>query len=748
MSENSHKTSGKKKPKKKSKLRGLKKFFAVIGTMLLSLFLIVVLTGTIVTTALTVYVLEFMEDTNEISIHDLDTKYSTFIYANDPDSGNLLELYHVEAENKRIPVSIDRIPEHTRNAFVYAEDERFYSHEGVDYKRTFAAFANMFLHFYSSNQGGSTITQQLVKNITGDNEQTAERKIREIFRAMQLEKKYPKNEILEAYLNYIGFGGTANGIQMAAKKYFGKDVSELTIAESACLAAIPKSPETLNPFAGVDKNGKTGAQRNEERYKNYILKNMYDNGVISTTEYHEALNEKLIFTNSEEYKALHPEEFVEKTEEEKQQEEENKITSYIVDAAIYELSEYFEETENITQQEAISKINKGGYKIYTTVDLNLQEYLENKYSSIYNFPGIYSELWIDKNKDGQYQDNEMELPQSGIIVEGYDGSVLGLVGGIGEKTTSLSFNRAVKAKRQPGSCIKPITSYGAALSSNAITWSSIFNDAPVLQLADGKWWPNNYEENGYWSHAPWYVVNALKMSRNTIPAQICHNLGLQAVYDFATEKLHVDLAEKDLDYSPLAVGGLTNGLTLKNLANSYIPYGNGGTYYKAHVISKVENADGSVLFDYAEIPGEQAVDSQTATVMNKLLQEVVNSGTATAVKNYVWNTTVAGKTGTTQDYHDVLFVGLTPDFVSAFWLGYDTPYDLQQMGVNQNTGQLWGSIMGDYINNMNTGKQFPVDPNVIEASYCAYSGNLANGNCPYGGTGYYKSDNAPYCWVH
>ena len=312
MSENSHKTSGKKKPKKKSKLRGLKKFFAVIGTMLLSLFLIVVLTGTIVTTALTVYVLEFMEDTNEISIHDLETNYSTFIYANDPDSGNLLELYHVEAENKRIPVSIDRIPEHTRNAFVYAEDERFYSHEGVDYKRTFAAFANMFLHFYSSNQGGSTITQQLVKNITGDNEQTAERKIREIFRAMQLEKKYPKNEILEAYLNYIGFGGTANGIQMAAKKYFGKDVSELTIAESACLAAIPKSPETLNPFAGVDKNGKTGAQRNEDRYKKYILKNMYDNGVISTTEYHEALNEKLIFTNSEEYKALHPEEFADK----------------------------------------------------------------------------------------------------------------------------------------------------------------------------------------------------------------------------------------------------------------------------------------------------------------------------------------------------------------------------------------------------------------------------------------------------
>ena len=218
--------------------RGLQRAGSILLTTTLSFLLILVITCTIVGTTLVVYVLGFMEGTSEVSIKEMEMSYSTFIYAEDKD-GEIVTLHQVPSSIKRIPIEASEIPQHVRDAFTYAEDERFYEHEGVDYKRTAAAMANMVLHFWSANQGGSTITQQLVKNITGDNATNAERKIREIFRAMQMEKTYTKEEILTAYLNYIGFGGSANGIEMASIKYFGKHTNELTVAEAACMAAIP-----------------------------------------------------------------------------------------------------------------------------------------------------------------------------------------------------------------------------------------------------------------------------------------------------------------------------------------------------------------------------------------------------------------------------------------------------------------------------------------------------------------------------
>ena len=237
-----------KKKKKKRKVNPVKRTLAVIGTTILSLFLIVIITSSIIAAALTVYVLQFADqDTVDISLSDLNLDYTTFIYGYDENDA-LVELASISRNANRIPVSIDRIPQHVQDAFVYTEDERFYEHAGVDWKRTFTAFLNEILKFLGSRQGGSTITQQLVKNVTNDKDVNWDRKMREIFRAAQLERYSPKPTILEAYLNYIGFGGSAAGIQAASLKYFGKDVSELTIAEGACLAAIPQSPEILNPF--------------------------------------------------------------------------------------------------------------------------------------------------------------------------------------------------------------------------------------------------------------------------------------------------------------------------------------------------------------------------------------------------------------------------------------------------------------------------------------------------------------------
>ena len=264
----------KKKRRKKKKAGPIRKTFTVIGTVLLSLILIVVITVSIIAAALTVYVMQFRENTPiDIDLDTLNLAYTTFIYGYD-EEGNEVELASISRAADRIPVSIDRIPRHVRDAFVYIEDERFYEHAGVDWKRTFGAFLNELLGgmLYGSRQGGSTITQQLVKNLSGDDEARWDRKMREIFRASDLERYRQKDEILEAYLNCIGMGGSASGIQAASLKYFDKDVSELTLAEAACLAAIPKNPENLNPFA--DPEG------NRERQL-LVLKAMYNNAAIS-----------------------------------------------------------------------------------------------------------------------------------------------------------------------------------------------------------------------------------------------------------------------------------------------------------------------------------------------------------------------------------------------------------------------------------------------------------------------------------
>lgn len=717
----------------------LRKAFSILCTTLVSLFLICIITGTIVATGMTVYVMSFRDEVSNVTIEELEMKNNTYVYANDKN-GELICLYKVNNRTERIPVTIDQIPQHVKDAFVSAEDERFYTHEGVDYRRTFYAFVNMFIHIYNTDVGGSTITQQLVKNITGDDVQSPARKIREIFRAMELEQNYSKDEILENYLNYIGFGGPVNGVQLAAQTYFGKDVSELDIAEAASLAAIPKSPNSLNPTAGYEDETtgeliNTGKEANKKRQK-YVLRQMYDNGSITYDEYQTALNEELIFTDSQEYQEQHPE-------------EENEYlsaaaTSWVVDTAIYEFADYLQETYNLSSKEAIARINGGGYQIATTVDLDMQSYVEDKYKNLDNLVGDKEEvaLYLDENEDGNYTTEEILYPESAFVAMDYEGNIKAIVGSIGEKTDSLCWNYATMEPRQPGSTIKPLTTYGLALENDTIHWGSPFTDEPLKKI-DGEDWPVNYSNT--YSHSSVFAYDALAKSLNTVPAKICDQIGTQPIFDFAKEKLGLKLDDisndnqSDNDLAPLSLGALTYGVTLDNLISSYIPYGNGGTHYEPHIIKWVKQGEDTLIYENDGSP-RKAVSSQTAYVMNKLLQNVVENGTGDKAK--LENKHVAGKTGTTENWYDLTFVGLTEDFVSGVWIGYT---ERQSLPDTLESDQIWYNIIGEYADKLQTDANYPTNDDVVEGYVCAKSGKIAGSHCKKLGIGYWKSTNAPVC---
>jgi len=390
------------------------------------------------------------------------------------------------------------------------------------------------------------------------------------------------------------------------------------------------------------------------------------------------------------------------------------------------------EEYGISQSEAIAKLNTGGYKVYTTVDLNMQNHIEQKYLNQGNFSNVANEY-------GEY-------PQSSFIAMNYYGEIQAVVGGIGDKNQlgSLCFNRPIQAYRDPGSTMKPIASYGKALESNFINWSTPFLDNPII--VDGKSWPKNY--GGSTSGSQYLAVRALRRSINTVPAQLVNNIGLREVFTFASENLGLELVERaesgatDIAHSPLALGGLTRGIPLENLVNAYVPYGNGGTYYKAHIVSRVENSDGSLL--YSNEPNSEnshtAVSAETAYIMNKLLQEVIKSD-GTGVAAALSNKTVAGKTGTSQEWRDLSFVGLTEDFVSGVWIGYDTPTTLPYNSL-PSSASLWKMVIGDYANSLPPGNTYPPCPEVVELRYCTLTGLIAGPSCP-SDVGYYKSSNIP-----
>lgn len=726
-------TEAKTKQNKKKKKRFVHpavKALKIFGTLVLSVFLIVIITGSIFVTALTIYVLNFADTDAAVNLDKgvVSSNITKFMYKNpdyDPDDENSEEylLYYAvkNAQKKSQWVDLEEIPQHVQDAYVYTEDERFTSHDGVDFKRTFAAIIKTLL---GTQEGGSTITQQTIKNITGDDSATGaegvERKIREIFRAFNVEKVYTKEDILQAYLNIIGLGdGNQDivGVQAAANYYFGKDVTQLSIAEAASLAGMTKSPTNYNPL--------TQPENNRIRQK-YALKQMLDNGRISDDEYNEALNEKLVVTGDPDFSS--------RSDVDEDQLNNQGPTSYFMDDAIDETIEKIADKRGIDYEDARAELYSGGYTVYTTVDIDMQEKIEREMQDASNFQNYYL---------------EDDTLLSGFIAMDYEGNVLATVGSRLPKTDSLGWSNVSDAQRSPGSCIKPIASYAPALEQDLMTYSTLFTDKPITIKVDGvdTEWPVNYSETGdsaNWSYNNYCTWQMLMKSLNTLPAQLVQQMTPEYSYTFLKDKLDITtLTDTDADYSPVTVGGLTNGIKLEELVGAYMIFGNGGKKYEVTYVSRIEDAEGDVIYEKND-GYKQAISESTAYVMNKMMQTVVNESEGTGRYAKLNNTVVAAKTGTSSDWKDLSFVGCTPDYVSGVWIGYDEQEAIPTSQY-QNIGAIWKNIFGD-IAESEADHDFKMPDTVVEAKYCTRTGLLAGNNCSSTATGYYKQTNVPgYC---
>lgn len=702
----------------------LTKMIRVTGVMIFTLLCVCTISAALISAAGVLYLADCIEKALPVNISDLSMKDRSSVLSIDPQTGEYRKIYTTQpsASDIRYTAELSEIPEYVRQAFICTEDERFYSHNGVDCKRTFGALINEFTNMYGSTQGGSTITQQLIKNVTGDNAPTWDRKIREISRAVKLEEKYTKDEILEAYLNTIYFGQDSccrniYGIEAASRCFFGKHTSELSVAEAASLAAVPKNPYYDNPLNNYE--------RNQER-KEYVIQKMFELGKISCDEYTSASSE-IISVRSDSSSS-------EITENDK------RCTSWITDTAIYEFRDFMCDEYGLSEEEAINEFYSGGYDIYITADENLQNELEKNYSDLTFFPE-------DKNEYG-------ENIQSAFVVMDYYGQILGIIGGIGEKPSSLCWNNATMTHRQPGSTIKPVSVYGYGIENDLITWSSVFTDSPLqANSAETEPWPENYDN--YWSYKSNTVDFFLKRSLNTVPAQLCRTFGVDNVYNFSVNKMHLELDPVyDSDMAPLTVGATYKGPSLLNLTNAYLPFGNGGKYYPAHIIDRIVNINtGETLLRHHLSDYSQTISPETAYIMNRLLSDVTDpfpddGVPGTGAPAHLEHTDVAGKTGTTQNWRDISFIALTGDCVSGIWIGYPNGQNEEAM-KNTKAAAVWKNVFGNYEDNCAEHCTFPECTTVKQCYYCTESGLLATEHCPRSpGPGYYKSDYSIYCGIH
>ncbi len=685
-----------------------------IGMGVMTVFLICIITGCIVGTAMGIYVMKFVNPDDTINLRDQELNYTSVLYVKN-ENGEDVELQRLHGTENRIWVDLEQVPQHLQDAFIAVEDERFESHHGVDWKRTIAATANLFLGFYDTQQGGSTITQQLVKNITGEDDVRVERKVQEIFKALKLEQEYTKDDIMEAYLNEIHLGNNTNGVQAAANLYFGKDVSDLSIAESASIAAITQYPVMYNPFRYPENNKKR---------QEYVLQKMYEIGKITKEEYDQAMSEKLVF--SMEGNTIS---------------NGGTINSWFVDLVIDDVIHDLVEQKGYTEEYATQQLYSGGYKIYTTEVPSVQSALEEVYTS--------SDTFYQKWGDVQ--------PESAMVVMDYNGAIVGIVGRRGEKTENRILNLASDAHRQPGSSIKPIASYGPAIENNLINWSTIFDDAPVRKI-DGNDWPVNYY-TGYYGNMT--VVRALELSTNPVAVRVNELFGTRNSYNFLRDKLHFSVDDdpdngvidgslvevKDAD-SPgaMALGGLTNGVTLVEMAAAYQAFGNGGYYNKPHSYTKVVDNEGNTILENTANP-ERVFSEETASIMNLLLQDNAKKGSGQQGNFGSWQ--LGGKTGTSSDNWDHWYCGLSPYYVGVTWYGYEIPKEVTytDTGIHPSI-RAWKLAMQKIHENLQQ-KNFTLSPNIVAETYCTESGMLATGNCPSTLTGYYKTDAIPgTCTTH
>ncbi len=685
-----------KKPENKEPKGFFKKFNKkTFVKVFLSIFLVCVITGSMIVGAFMVYAFSFVDATMEEDLDNLALNFTTTIYVKD-DSGQFVEYQRLHGEFNRIWVADENgnIPDNLKNAFIAVEDQRFRQHEGVDWKRTFAAFANLFFHFYSSNQGGSTITQQLVKNLTGDNSTSPSRKIREIMRARNLESRFSKDTILECYLNTIAMAGGMYGVEVAANYYFGKNTKDLNLLECAALASIAKEPERYRPDRFPENNKKR---------RQTVLNLMLEQGLITEEQHAEVYNQELTVVGDR--NAVNDIE----------------INSYFVDALIDDVQHGLMELYGFDEKHASNNFYNGGYKIYATLNPKVQSEINKVF---------YDSQYAYKGKDGQ-------LLQGAMTVMDYQGHILGMAGGIGEKKGNRILNRSISSPRQPGSSIKPLSAYTPAIENDLITYSTIVNDTEKYYR---DWKPNNwYNDGGYYGRIT--VEYALERSCNTIPVYLVDLLTAQTSYDFLIQKFGIkNLTKHDVDYSPMGMGGTNGGLTTLEEAAAYATFGNGGIYYEPITYYKVTDQHDNIILENKS-KSSVAMSEDTATVMNHLLQNVVygSEGTGKDNRNAANGMKIFAKTGTSNDDMNCWFTGGSPYYVASVWCGYD---NLQKVVQNQVAKTMWRNVMSGIHSNLEA-KDFIDSPSAVSKEYCTSSGLLATDACPSKKTGWYKTSNVP-----
>lgn len=685
----SKKKSKKRKVKKTTKEKVLR---IVLASFMLGVMLVCVVLG-----GFLVYVFNFIDGDFGVNLDELKLNCTTTVYVQGEGEDEWVEYQRLHGNVNRIWVAYEDIPENLKNAFVAVEDKRFLKHGGIDWKRTFSAFANYFLHFYSSNQGGSTITQQLVKNLTGDKAQTPQRKVREIMRARFLETNYSKETILECYLNVVSMANNISGVEVAANYYFNKSINELTLSECASLAGITKNPEKYRP----DKNPKDNTER-----RNLVLKLMYEQKLITSEEYQSAIDEELnIVADSANIKQVD-------------------INNYFVDALITEVIDDLKTLYNVSDEDASVMFYNGGYQIYSTMDPDIQETI--------------NKVYYDSNKYGLKSGGE--TMQGAITVMDYSGHIKGMAGGIGEKTENRGFNRATMAIRQPGSTMKPIAAYAPAIENNLITYSTVVNDT---RYKYGSWSPNNWY-GGYWGYITAHY--ALERSVNTIPVYLVNEMKPEKSFKFLTDNLGINtLKSSDINLSALGMGGTDNGITTTQSAAAFAVFGNLGKYYTPTTYHYITDMHGTEILRYSDI-GIQAIGEDTACVMNHMLQNVVYgaNGTGASAKGYVSNMKIYAKTGTSNSTNDLWFVGGSPYYITSCWAGYDNNRTIKNSSIAKS---MWGAVMKPIHSGLKA-KQFEESRFVSERYYCAETGLLATENCTAKAKGYYKNSYLPTCSLH
>lgn len=706
---------------KRSWLSVVGSVFAVLGKILGTILLILMITGLIVLCRFAKYVKEDLAGETLLDLENFTLDQTSVVYYTDPDTGRDVELLRLYGAENRTVVSYDKLPKDLINACIAIEDKRFYDHHGVDWLRTVKASLNMFLGG-EDQFGASTLTQQLIKNLTGHNEVTVRRELAEIFTALEFEKNHTKNEILTWYLNTIYLGEGCYGVQSAARVYFGKDVTDLTTAECASLIGITKNPSVYDPYINREKN--------IERQRD-ILWTMYEQGFLtSEAAYERAKQQELVFVNTS-----------------GQDEEEEFYYSYFVDQVIRDVTNALVE-QGYTRQLAEQMVRSGGLAIYSTYDPDVQAKVDAVYQNLDNIP---------KTKSSQQL-------QSGIaVIDNRSGDLVAVAGGVGEKTGSLTFNRATQAMLQPGSTIKPLSVFAPALELGIITPATVYDDTPY-SFDDSGPWPKNLDRTyrGLIS-----VDDAVQHSINTVAVKVLNDLTPETGYRFAKEKMGLGTlvdreivngeAYTDVALYRLALGGLVHGVTVKDLAAGYAALANQGVYREPRTYTRVVRVTNSnreeLLLDNTQ-SSVNAMGTKAAWYMTYMLENTVQSGTG--VKAQLENMAVAGKTGTTSSDKDRWFCGYTPFYTAAVWCGYDLPEEviLTESGVNPAI-TLWQQVMAGVHEGM-TYQDFSKPGDVVKCNYCRDSGLLATEACkadPRGDRtvqGYLALEDAPqtYCATH